>query len=311
LIVPAGTTASPLFGREPEQRALIDALTTTLQGTGGCDVVTGPPGIGKSRLVQFAAEQARELGLAVASGPAIELNRIAPLTAVHAVLETAGPDGIDLTSLKDLDRAGLWYIDRLSDALESYAAGRPLLIAIDDAQWVDELSALALRMLVPALASSPVRWLLARRTVPTRTPAQDAMDFLVAEGARELRLGPLDGASVEQLCSHVLKANADDTVLSQATRANGNPFLVEQLLVAMNQAGQILTTDGTATVVGAELPASFVSAVDQRLRGLSPSARTLLDCGSVFGRPFTVHAAAELAGLRALVRRLSKHPPTE
>jgi DNA-binding CsgD family transcriptional regulator/tetratricopeptide (TPR) repeat protein len=293
-----GSSASPLFGREAEQRELNDALARTRTGTGGCVVLTGPPGIGKSRLVRFAIERAEELGLAVAAGGATELDRVSPLATLVSSLQAAQPDPIDLTRVKGHEESSYWFIDRLGEALESYTAKRPLLVIVDDVQWADELSALALRVLVPMLASSPLRWLLARRSAPSDSATHEVLDGLIREGAPEIRLGPLGAPAVEQLCSHVLGATADDTVLALASRAFGNPFLLEQLLLAMSSAQQILTAEGTATVTGGELPASFVAAVDQRLRGLSVPARTLLNCGSIFGRPFTVHAAAQLSGLR-------------
>jgi predicted ATPase len=55
-------------------------------------------------------------------------------------------------------------------SLQRYAARRPLLIVIDDAHWMDELSALALDQLVPALAVSPVRWLLTVNTTRSDPP---------------------------------------------------------------------------------------------------------------------------------------------
>ena len=262
-----GSSASPLFGREPEQRALTEALTRTRAGTGGCVVLTGPPGIGKSRLLRFAADRGGELGLAVAAGAATELDRVSPLATLVGALQTAQPDAIDLTGMKGQEETSYWFIDRLGEALEAYAAKRPLLIIVDDVQWADELSALALRVLVPMSASSPVRWLLARRSVPARSATQDVLDSLVRDGAAELKLPPLAAPAVEQLCSHVLGATADNTVLALASRAFGNPFLLEQWLLAMSSARQIRTDGGTATVTGGDLPASFITAVDQRLRG--------------------------------------------
>ncbi len=88
-------------------------------------------------------------------------------------------------------------------------------------------------------------------------------------------------------------------MVTLAERAGGNPFLVNQLLAAMRVSGQILVQHNTATVVGEELPSSFVAAVDQRLRGLSIEARRLLTVGSIFGRAFAIHEAARLAGVPA------------
>ncbi len=287
------------MGRDREASDLRDRLAATVAGAGGCVVVTGPPGIGKTRLLAEARRSATELGLAVAPGRALELDRAAPLTTLLTALRATAPVPIDLPELREPPADRLWFVDRLAEALEEYVADRPLLVIIDDAHWTDELSALALRVLVPRLASSPLRWVLARRPVPAPSPAQDTIDWLVEEGAHEIRLGKLDDGSVKALCSNVLGAEPDATVLAVAPRGQGNPFLLEQYLRTLSETGQILVTGGFASVVGENLPSTFASAVDQRLRGLSEPTRRLLRVGSVFGRPFTVHEAAGLLNVRA------------
>ncbi|TMM36688.1 MAG: LuxR family transcriptional regulator [Actinobacteria bacterium] len=288
---------STVVGRDRELAMLHDVLAATANGTGGCAVLTGAPGIGKTRLLADVSEHARALGLAVAPSRAIELDRAAPLRSLLSAVGAAGPRPVDLAPLRDNPGDRLWYAERLGDALEAYVAEQPLVIVLDDAHWCDELSALALRVLVPRLASSPLRWMLARRPVPADSPAQDAIDWLVSEDtAAELRLGPLDDDAVQALCANVLGAAPDATVLALAAAGKGNPFLLEQYLSALKDTGQILIGDGVASVVGGDLPESFLSAVDQRLRGLSAQTRRLLQAGSVFGRPFSLHAAALLVG---------------
>jgi DNA-binding CsgD family transcriptional regulator/tetratricopeptide (TPR) repeat protein len=290
-----------LVGRDPERAVLEAVLDATVAGTGGCTTLTGAPGIGKTCLLTLSTREARTRGLAVAPGRAAELDRVAPLTTLVSALQRARPVPVDLSPMRDHEGDRFWYIDRLGEVLESYAARRPLLIVIDDVQWADELSALALRVLVPQLSSMPLRWLLARRPVPADSAGQETLDWLVAEGAAaEIRLAPLDEPSVHRLCSQVVDAEPDNTVLGLVGRCGGNPFLIEQLLGTMLAAGQVVVREGIATVVGDdELPSSFLAAVEQRLRGLTPPARRLLQAGSVFGRPFTVDAVAPLVGTAA------------
>jgi ATP/maltotriose-dependent transcriptional regulator MalT len=289
---------SPLVGRDREAAYLRGLLSDTAAGSGGCAVVTGPAGIGKTRLLAEAERQARLLGLAVGSGRATELDRAAPLATLMSALLNVEPQPVDLSALKDHQGDRLWYVERVGDVLEEYVSRRPLLIVVDDLHWIDELSALALRILVPRLASSPLRWLLARRpAAPHRSP-DHAVDWLLDEGARHIELAGLDEDSVQSLCANVLGARVDATVLALAARGRGNPFLLEQYLGALRATGQILVSDGVASVIGDDLPSSFLSAVDQRLRGLSTGARRLLQAGSIFGRPFTVHEAARLLDLR-------------
>src|SRR5262249_22535509 len=159
-------------------------------------------------------------------------------------------------------------------------ARQPLLVAIDDAQWMDEFSGLAFRVLVPALASSPVLWLFARRVEPSPSVGQEIIDRLLGDGAREIDLQPLDDNAVARFCAQVVGAEVDATVLALAGRCSGNPFLLEQLLMAMRDASQLMVTDGVATVVGDELPSTFLAIVDQRLRRMSADAQGVLRAGS-------------------------------
>jgi ATP/maltotriose-dependent transcriptional regulator MalT len=295
VVVP--TSPRRLVGRHPERARLQSVLVATAAGAGGCTVITGPPGMGKTRLLEATADDALTRGLAVAPGRAAELDRIAPLTTVVSAVQRAVPVPVDLSALRDREGERFWYVDRLGEALESYAADRPLLVIIDDAQWADEFSALALRVLVPQLSSSGVHWLLARRSVPAGSAGQQTVDWLIEQGAAvEMALAPLDEEAVVELCGMLTGARPDATVMALATRCGGNPFLVEHLLGTMVAAGQVAIRDGIATVVGDELPSSFLAAVEQRLRGLSELARRLLQAGSVFARPFTVDAASSLVG---------------
>ena len=213
----------PLVSRDVELAHLHAMLTATAAGTGGCTVVTGPPGIGKTRLVDAAVREAATLGIATAAGKAKELDRIAPLATLMGTLRRTAPDTLDLDPLRGHEGDRFWYIDRIGELLEVYVAKQPLLIAIDDAQWADEFSVLALRVLVPALSSSPLRWVFARRPVPTPSPAQDTLDWLVADGADEIRPGLLGEAAVAQLKIGLLLANAFKGLAQETSRTAPKP----------------------------------------------------------------------------------------
>ncbi|WP_432839178.1 ATP-binding protein [Dactylosporangium sp. CA-092794] len=293
-----GPSAEDTFGRDRELAVLRFAVSGAAQGIGGCTIVTGAAGIGKSHLVRAATLDAERRGVSVAARAAFELDRAAPLITLASALQQLRPPEPPVGWLRQEGDAQYRALERLGAALEDYAAERPLVIAIDDAQWMDELSALAVAELVPALASSPVRWIFAHRPAPVGTPGQQLLERLVRDGHDQITLGTLDDDAVRQLCTKVIGADVDNTVLALAGSCDGNPLQVEQLVRTLHLTGQLVVAEGVATVVGEELPSSFITIVDQMLHGLSSETQEMLQAASVFARPFSVEGVAQLLEVR-------------
>ncbi|MDQ7905673.1 AAA family ATPase [Phytohabitans sp. ZYX-F-186] len=286
------------FGRDEEQAILRKAFADTARGVGGCVVLTGAAGIGKSHLLRAAVEEARADGLAVATRAAFELDRAAPFITLASALQQIEPATSAFDWIADTGESQFQTLDRLAGALEDFVAERPLVIAIDDAQWTDEFSALAMRELVTALASSPVRWLFARRPRQEATPGQQLVDRLIREGTPEIVLGRLDEGAVAGLCSQAVGARVDNTVLALAAGCDGSPLQLEQLMRALLNTRQLLIRDGVATVVGDQLPSSFITIVEQTLSSLSEQTRRMLEAGSVLHGRFSADTLARLLGTR-------------
>jgi ATP/maltotriose-dependent transcriptional regulator MalT len=296
------STVELLIGRDEMLSELRTALAGTADGAGACVVLEGPAGIGKSRLLESLAAEANLLGLSVAASRAAELDWVTPLVTLRRVLRSLGPE-FTADALEDLKSSGLRQVDRLHAAMECHVRNHRLVVLLDDAHLADELTARALRILVPALASAPVLWVLARRPGPLRGAAQtvqEAIDWLVDQGAQRIRLDPLDDETVAALCANALGVMPDRTVLALATRCGGNPFLLCELLTALRETEQLRAGSERATVVDGDLPSDFLSAVHRRLSDLTVPVRRLLDAGAVLCRPFTLHEAAGLLGCRAV-----------
>ncbi|GAA2588799.1 hypothetical protein GCM10010435_79090 [Winogradskya consettensis] len=286
------------FGRSDEMDTIRRALAGTAAGEGGCLVMLGPAGVGKSHLVRAAVQTATELGLAVAAREAFKLDLAAPLVTLAGALRACTREGERFSWLFDGSHRTEQYrtIDLLRASLEDFAAERPLLIVVDDAQWMDELSALAVRELVPALASSPVWWVFAGRPEPVETPGLQTLNWLIRGGAAPIRLSVLEEPAIAELSAAVVGAEVDNTVLALANGCGGNPLRVGQLLRALRASRQLVITAGTATVIGGELPSSFVDTVREVLESLSEGTQWLVRACSVFTRPFGVEAATRLTG---------------
>jgi ATP/maltotriose-dependent transcriptional regulator MalT len=288
------------WGRAREWDAIREALRETAAGAGGCLILEGMAGIGKSHLVRLAAERARELGIAVAWREAFPLDLAAPLVTLAGALRSCAPAAGEFDWLSERPGGEDQYqtLERLRASLEDAAARRPLLIIIDDAHWMDELSALAVRELVPALASSPVRWLFACRPTAEESPGRQTLTWLARDGAQPISLGVLDDEATTRLCAEVIGAEVDNTVLALAAGCGGNPLQIEKLLTALLVTNQLVINEGVASVVGSELPSSFIGTVQDVLGSLSGGAQLLVRTSSVFTRPFSVSAAARLLDRR-------------
>ncbi|MFC3989348.1 ATP-binding protein, partial [Actinoplanes siamensis] len=291
-----------LLGRETEVELLTRILDDTAAGAGGWHTLTGPPGIGKSRLLRDVVRLAARRDLTVAAREAFHLDQAAPLVTLAGALRDCTPATAAFGWLahrepERFDPFGT--LQRLRASLEQAARERPLLIVIDDAQWMDELSALAVRELIPALESSPVRWLLAHRPPSAQDrekPGHQLIRRLTRDGAAPIRLGVLDETTIARLSADVVGAEVDNTVVALAASCGGNPLRTGQLLRALVATGQLVVTDGVGSVVGGDLPSSFVDSVREVVDTLSEPAAWMLQAASVFGRPFGVEEAARLAG---------------
>ncbi|MGW3445834.1 helix-turn-helix transcriptional regulator [Streptomyces sp. NPDC001076] len=163
----------PMVGRHAERQAIGRLLDTVRDGLGGALVLTGEPGIGKTRLLEYAAAWAAELRVVRLTAVEPEtglgfgalyrllrpfLNRTGRLPGPQrAVLEAA----LGLVPGPPADRCpvGLATLTLLSEA----AAEQPLLILLDDAQWLDRESAEALAFTARRLHADSLGLIIAVR----------------------------------------------------------------------------------------------------------------------------------------------------
>jgi DNA-binding CsgD family transcriptional regulator/tetratricopeptide (TPR) repeat protein len=299
-------SATPVRGRDRELAVIDAVIEHTSRGRSGALVLEGPPGIGKSRLVDEACRRAAGAGLSVGSATALELGELAPLGCFLDLVSSTTPSIIGFEELGEVDGATdprLALLGRLQDAIEARARRAPVTLAIDDLQWADELSVLAVANLARQLASYPVTWIVARRTRPTTPLIERCVARLVDEGATVLALEPLDDPAVDALVSDLAGTDRIAPTRELVGLAGGNPFYISEMLRETPADAIDLGERGDRSAA-AVVPAVVEQSVIRRLRSVSADVREIVDIASVFGRRFAVadiaamleQPASQLAG---------------
>src|ERR1700737_566338 len=169
--VQSGIPAGPLLEREAELRVIERALAGAEQSAGGMILIEGPPGVGKPSLLKVTRELGRSRQLQVLTARGDELEREFPFGVVLQLFEThvasmplrdrkrvlkdAASLALPLFSpgltARSADHRNLSVLHGLYWLTANLAAQNPLLLAVDDAQWVDKPSLRFLQYLLPRL----------------------------------------------------------------------------------------------------------------------------------------------------------------
>ena len=287
--------APPLCGRKHELGVIGHAISTLAAGGGSVVVVEGVTGTGKTRLLSEAASRARQAGVNVAAGRGEELSRLAPSGLLLTALTGCDPQVLDRSPLDNLSfpERRLQLVQRLRCALRDRLVQGQLLIVLDDLQWADPVTLLALRMLVSELTGEPVTWLLARNRVPESRGLACLVQALRNVGAVSLKLVGLAPDEVAELAAEILGAPPDIPLLRLVQQAGGIPLLLVDLLRLLRDEGAALVESGQARLTCRGVGQAF-GGLPVRLGPASDSTRQMLEVASLFGDSFDADAVAAM-----------------
>lgn len=271
-----------LFGREAEIGTLAQALAAARLGRSSRLVVRGEPGIGKSALLEHAIARAESMHVLSARG--VEFEADVPFAGLHELLRPALAliDRLPAVHASAL-RSSLGLGDRIeADRLivgaavlglvSAYAEQAPVLVTVDDAQWLDGASAEAIAFAARRLVADPVAIVVAvREGEDSRFPTA---------GWPEIVLNGLDRDAAAQLLVQLSSAPPGGEYLDRLVRATGgNPLALVEL--ARHEA------QGGASFLQADLPlaTSVERAYLRRAERLSDGARQVLLLMAAAGVP--------------------------
>lgn len=295
--------------------AIGEALGEATEGWGRLVLITGAPGIGKTRLAQAATRQAAMLRFQVCQARGTELERgfafgivrqlFEPLLALadaagqaellrgpaagaEAVFAPpAGPAGASPDPEFGRLHALYWFAANLSERA-------PLLLAVDDAQWADEATIRFLAFLAPRLEGLPILLLLSTRTgaegVPLRPEITEHPNLVAIEP------DPLSEAAVSGLLAERLDDEVTDEVAAACHRATGgNPFLINELALELEERRASVALE--AATVEDVAPRRVEDSIRTRVARLGPEAETVAKALAVLGDRIDPAEVARFTGL--------------
>ena len=287
----------PLRGRAAEGDLVESFVDDVGEGHSRVVLVSGAPGIGKTRLVEELVACATSRGVSVAVGRAHEFQSVAPLAPLFGALTSGSVPVLKRDEVRALERPGdqrYWLVEELVDLLERRSAATPIVLALDDLHWADDATIWAVTVLTQRLEPSAIGWLLTTRSHAPHVPLHGLLDRLETSGATRIELTPLSEPEAVELATDLLGAAPDGDVCSILAATGGNPLLAIELLRGCIADGLLHVADGTATLTDARLPTQLRDRVWRQLRGLSWQALDVLRAGAVLGPSFTLIDAANV-----------------
>jgi class 3 adenylate cyclase/predicted ATPase len=285
--VPGGRRdETPMARREIDQARLASALRDlTERGEGSSVVIEGPAGIGKSKLIDYAATLARDSGLRVLRGEGASVDSNTPWFAWRAIFAdlldfrpAPGESGRRALASRLIAVAGDEWAERLPlinavfpgslpetetttrlagsalltqthELLLRLLLAGPSLLILEDAQWLDSASwALALQLTRKA---NSLVFILSTRPADEAT-AEEFRAFQNGPRTQSITLGGLDRvAAIEVIARRLGVTSVPDRIADVIlSKAEGNPQFCQELAWALREAGVIAVANGVCEMAG-------------------------------------------------------------
>ncbi len=292
-----------IVGREEELSSLQAFADDARRGPATL-VVEGVAGIGKSTLWEAGVEKARAHGLTVLSSRPAEVERALGHVGLVDLLEGVVDDAMSalLTPRRHAlqvallrEEASVDPVDHrtlavaVRDVLQLLSERGPILVAVDDVQWLDPSSSRALAFALRRLEGSPVSLLLALR-LADGSHQSELERALGADGGRQIVVGPLSTGALHRLLRDRLGTSFPrQTLLRIHERSGGNPFFALEL-------ARVIPAD-IDPLQPLAVPEKLEELVSARIAALPASTRSALALAAAVGT--TSVSFLERAGVAA------------
>ena len=319
----------PLVGRTRTMDALASAVSTAPDGRGSAHLLSGPSGVGKTRLALEVSRLARADDFVTLGGRCMTVSdRQEPAGPLHAFRAL----GHRLASLRERhpesfaramgDRGqqilGAYFpslatdpaatrppsgrphsesitvvVDALLRALSVWADGSPLLFVLDDVQWADEVSVAALARIMAEARSS--KWVI---LALASDAACASVDAIREASTAEHPLGPLNEAGTEAMLRATLASDTLPTGLVTGIlhHSHGNPFQIGEAVRTLIDGGILVRVEGVWTL-SSSASTTFQGLASNRVARLEPDAQLVCAAAATLGSQFDQQVLREVADL--------------
>ena len=313
------SSPTPFVGRKRELSELSDALDDAVEGNGRIVLLSGEPGIGKTRLTLELAKCSQRLGAAELRGDSYQHAGAPPYWAWRHAVRTADGAFSEEEFRTATDAAGPNAVKALRELAPHLSAGaapdlydpsdsqfqvlaaaakfftslsdiKPVLLVLEDLQRADRATLHLLEFIASEIRNKRVLIVgtFIDSEIANAHPLNDTLALLQREqNCQRINMSALTSEDARELAATIVSDSAPNQLLDTIERVTGrNPFFITELAKGLIDSSDVIGVDDLIDGRMLKLPDTIQASVSRRVRNLSADAHRLLRLAAVLERDF-------------------------